>query len=160
MGDAKNKTGRKGGRPRFEATAEQLSAARRLLGRLVYRSEIVAKLQEKFPDLGRDSAYKVLDVATEEAKRELAASGGVDPAVLAYSGLLNVATGENTSDKNIIAAWGKIIRLLGLKAIKDLGDAGEIEEFLRQIGIRQKTHAAESGASVAATPTAATGSAK
>jgi hypothetical protein len=143
--------GARGGRPAFSIEPEHVAEARKLIGRHAYRSDIAAKLQEKFR-VGREVAYRILDAAAAEVKAELAKSGPLSPELLAYSGLLRIATAPDASYKDQTRAWAQIVRMLQLKVSDDARDEGEVEKFLADIMDRRN---ARRGAIAPAAPATA-----
>lgn len=125
----------RGGRPRAKVTPEMVSAARHWLGRLVYPARVAARVARKF-DVSRAVAYRAIRQAQEELRRELAGEGA-DPATAAYAGLVAVAANPKASERERVAAWNGVVRLLGVRAVSALADDAAALRLLHEIAERK-----------------------
>jgi hypothetical protein len=94
---------------------------------------VATLLSERFADMGRDVAYRLIDVARAETVAAMTDAGG-SPLVETYMGLRALAFGEKTKDIVKVQALNGMAKLLGMhKLIKQLQDAGDIENFLAEV---------------------------
>lgn len=158
MTEKGGKTGakKKAGRPSRTFTREEIDAALQLLGQEYYASRVVGRLQERFSHLGRDLCYRLVDEAKKQAVSDLTDATGSSPMVTIYLGLCALAFGEKVKDQVKVQALAGMTKLLGVKAIRDLTETGDVEKFLREIGLRQQARLAEQATPTALLPTATT----
>lgn len=143
--------GKKGGRPRTKVSDEQRIRARELLGRTLHKSKVAAALMKEF-DCGRPAAYAMIRAAVDDFKEELAGRGEVDALTLAYAGLMDVAGGEKTRERDRCAALSALVKLLGLKLVKDIGGENDIEDFLVEVQRRANANPLPLQLATGATP--------
>lgn len=118
-------------------TRQQIDYAKARLGRLVYSSRVAAALRQKF-GLSLDRAYKLIEVAQQEAVAALRGESGRDPLVLLSMFLESVIADGKVSMRERIAAAAVYAKTLGLNKIAEaLGD-GKVDEFLAGVLTRQK----------------------
>jgi hypothetical protein len=92
-------------------------------------------LARKF-DVSRSVAYRAIKAAQDELRRELAGDGA-DPATAAYAGLVAVAANPKANERERVAAWLGVVRLLGVKAVGQLANDDAARKLLAEIAARQ-----------------------
>lgn len=139
------------GRPRVEFTREQIDTAKEVLGSAVYASKAVGRLVRRFK-IGRDSAYKLVDLARDEVIQGLREEGSVgDPATAIALFLTSIMANERKPAETRIAAANSLTRLLALgRASGFASSASDVERFLADLLARQAARKAIEAAADAA----------
>lgn len=135
----------KKGRPKKAFTREQLDRAKYLLGRRQYPSRVAAALKRKWPDLGVNKSYELIEAAQQEVYEQLAGDGSdmLTSTCLFLKAVMGESK-ERTRDK--VAAAAVLVKLLGMhKLIKNLQEAGDVEAFLAAVVERRAARAGETG---------------
>lgn len=133
---------RKVGRPANEVSEEMALRARELFGRYPIRSKVATFIAREF-QCGRPTAYKAIGVALEAFKDELAGRGEVDALLVAYASLTCVLSSDMARDRDRVAAATALIKLLGVKAFRELAGADEIADFMAEVTARRLARASE-----------------
>lgn len=134
----KEKTKAAGGRPRVEFSREHIDTAKEVLGSAVYASKAVGRLVRRFK-IGRDSAYKLVDLARDEVIQGLREEGSVgDPATAIALFLTSIMANERKPAETRIAAANSLTRLLALgRASVVASSASDVERFIADLLARQ-----------------------
>lgn len=126
------------GRPRVEFSRDLIDAAKEILGQVVFASKAAKRLMSRFR-LGRDSAYKLVDLARDEVIQGLREEGSVgDPATAIALFLTSIMANERKPAETRIAAANSLTRLLALgRASVVASSASDVERFLADLLARQ-----------------------
>lgn len=135
------------GRPRVDFDRDLIDSAKEILGQVVFASKAVKRLMSRHR-LGRDSAYKLVDIARDEVIQGLREEGSVgDPATAIALFLTSIMADGKKAAETRIAAANALTRLLALGRLSAAGgsSASDVERFLADLLARQKARAAVGG---------------
>lgn len=132
----------KTGRPASVVTEEMALRARELFGRFPIRSKIATMLAKEF-EIGRPTAYKAIGAAIDLFKDELAGRGEVDAMLIGYAVLTNVMGSETAKDRDRVSAATALIKMLGVKAFREIADSDDVEDFIAGVLARKAARLAQ-----------------